>query len=79
MNPKDPRIAQIILDSVNDGVFTVDESWRITAFNPAAERITGISREEAIGRRCCDVLRANICETGCALNKTIKTGRPVVS
>ncbi len=52
-----------ILDSVNEGVFTVDLDWRITAFNKAAERITGVSRELAIGSPCCDVFRANICET----------------
>ena len=52
-----------ILDSINEGVFTVDRSWRITGFNKAAERITGVSRESAIGSRCCDVFHANICET----------------
>jgi len=40
----------IILDSVADGVFTIDMDWHITSFNAAAERITGIAREEAIGR-----------------------------
>ena len=40
-----------LLDSVPDGVFTVDSEWRITAFNRAAEQITGIRREEAVGRR----------------------------
>ena len=52
---------QIILDSIADGVFTVDLEWRITSFNEAAEKITGIPREEAIGRLCHDVLRANLC------------------
>jgi sensor histidine kinase regulating citrate/malate metabolism len=36
-----------ILDSVNEGVFTVDKDWRITAFNAAAERITHINRNTA--------------------------------
>ena len=39
-----------LLDSVPDGVFTVDTEWRITTFNRAAERITGIHREEALGQ-----------------------------
>ncbi len=69
----------IILDSINDGVFTVDDQWRITSFNRAAERITGVKRQQAIGRPCCEVFRASICETACALRKTLATGRPVVN
>ena len=38
-----------ILDSIADGVFTVDKQWNITSFNRAAEQITGVSRSEAIG------------------------------
>jgi len=69
----------IILDSINEGVFTVDRDWRITAFNRAAERITGVPRAEAVGHRCCDVFRANICETDCALRRTMDSGEPVVN
>ncbi len=69
----------VILDSITDGVFTVDEDWRITCFNSAAERITGVPRDEAIGQRCCDVFRASICENECALRETLQTGRPVVA
>lgn len=69
----------IILDSINDGVFTVDSQWRITSFNRAAERITGVSREDALGKPCCEVFRANICENACALKQTLATGRPVIN
>lgn len=69
----------VILDSVNEGVFTVDQEWRITTFNAAAERITGISRKEAIGSRCCDVFRADICEKSCALRRTMTSGLPVLN
>jgi PAS domain S-box-containing protein len=34
---------QAVLGCVADGVFTVDCNWRITSFNRAAERITGLS------------------------------------
>lgn len=68
-----------ILDSVGDGVFTVDAQWRITSFNRAAERITGIPRSDALGRLCCEVLRASICESACALRQTLATGRPIVN
>ncbi|MFH1746563.1 MAG: sigma 54-interacting transcriptional regulator [Planctomycetota bacterium] len=68
-----------ILDSIADGVFTVDQDWRITSFNRAAERITGVPRAEAIGQHCCDVFRASICENECALKETLRTGRPIVN
>ncbi len=69
----------IILDSIADGVFTVDRQWRISSFNRAAEEITGVPREEAIGQRCSDVLRASICETNCAVREALDTGQPVVN
>jgi len=79
-SPQELRQREVtILDSVNEGVFTVDRNWRITAFNKAAERITGVSRELAIGSPCCDVFHANICETNCALRRTMTSGRPVVN
>lgn len=69
----------IILDSIADGVFTVDQDWRITTFNRAAQEITGVSRAEAVGQRCKDVLKADICEKNCALRTTMKTGRPIIN
>lgn len=71
--------ADPILDSINEGVFTVDAEWRITAFNQAAERITGVRRQDALGRVCSDVFRASICEGACALRRTFSSGKPVVS
>ena len=68
-----------ILESISDGVFTVDGDWRITSFNRAAEQITGVPRTEATGRRCADVFRASMCEASCALRHTIETGAPVVN
>ena len=59
----------VILDSISEGVFSIDLNWRITSFNRAAEKIAGISRQEAIGKHCRDVLRADVCETGCTLSK----------
>ncbi|MBW2558279.1 MAG: sigma 54-interacting transcriptional regulator [Deltaproteobacteria bacterium] len=64
----------IILDSITDGVFTVDHEWRITSFNRAAEGITGVPRADAIGQLCKDVLKADICEGNCALRQTLETG-----
>ncbi len=75
----DERINNQLLDSVPDGVFTVDTAWRITSFNRAAEQITGVRRAEALGRPCCEVFRASICESACALKQTLATRRPVAN
>jgi len=69
----------IILDSIADGVFTVDKNWYITTYNKAAEEITGIPRAKAIGQVCKDVLRANVCETDCALRYTMDTSHPIIN
>ncbi len=73
-----PATTDAILESISDGVFTVDPEWRITSFNRAAEEITGISRRDALGRFCSEVFRSNMCETDCALRKTLKNGKPVI-
>jgi PAS domain S-box-containing protein len=67
----------VILDALNEGVFTVGRDFRITAFNRAAERITGVCRTEALGKPCWDVFHANICESACALRRTFETRQPV--
>ena len=79
--PSSAKITEkdIILDSITDGVFTVDRQWIITSFNRAAEEITGIQRDEAVGQPCSYVFRASICEGSCALRHTLEIGEPVVN
>jgi PAS domain S-box-containing protein len=67
-----------ILESIADGVFTVDSEWRITSFNRAAERITGAPRRKAIGQKCFYIFHANICQTECALRRTLNTGKEII-
>jgi PAS domain S-box-containing protein len=73
------RVTDIILESISDGVFTVDHNWRIMSFNRAAEEITGISRNDAIGRYCWEVFRSNMCEGDCALRNTMEQSKPFVN
>ena len=68
----------VILDSINEGVFTVGLGWEVTSFNRAAERITGVPAGQALGRPCSDVFHSNLCKNGCALRKTLDSGKPVV-
>ena len=70
---------KLILDSIADGVFTVDRNWRITSFNLAAEFITGWEREDAVGSFCSDVFHSSICGKNCAVAEALYTGKPVTN
>jgi len=68
----------VILESMTDGVFTVDLNRRInTFFNRAAEEITGFTFSEAVNQYCFDILRSSACQTNCPMERTMKTGEPV--
>lgn len=54
-------------------------NWRVTSFNRAAEEITGIPRKEALGRLCSEVFKSSMCEAECALQRTLKSGKPVIN
>lgn len=70
---------RLILDSIADGVFTVDKNWKITSFNRAAELITGWRQEEAIGKSCADIFHSSICGNNCAIAESLYTGDPVAN
>ncbi len=74
-----PSWTRLILDSIADGVFTVDQQGRITSFNKAAERITGFSREEAVGQYCHEIFRSNTCFEACPLKHTAETAETIVN
>lgn len=52
---------------------------RITSFNHAAEKITGVPGHKAVGEFCYNVFKTNVCEKGCVLANTMKTGKPAIS
>jgi two-component system NtrC family sensor kinase len=63
-----------ILESLDEGVLTVDKDARITTFNRAAERITGYKREEVLGKKCYRVLKSSLCKGKCAGKRSLETG-----
>jgi PAS domain S-box-containing protein len=69
----------IILDSIADGVFTIDMDFRITSINRAGAEILGIGKEEAVGKLCFEIFHANICEHSCALKETMATGKNIIN
>lgn len=73
---------QQLLESLHDGLYFVDADRVITYWNKAAERITGFSAEEVVGRTCADGILTgidgtgrNLCTGGCPLAETISDGR----
>ena len=73
------NVTETILESISDGVFTVDHEWRIMSFNRAAEQILCIPRTAAIGKHCWEVFRSNMCDENCSLKKTMKEGKSFVN
>jgi len=66
-----------LLDSLEGGVLAVDRDMRITAFNRAAEEITGLKREEVLNRECGQVLKGDLCQDECPVKAAVETGEPV--
>ena len=54
---EDGERAQLTLDSIGDGVISIDVAGNITYLNPIAASMTGWSRSEAYGRQLQEVLR----------------------
>lgn len=76
------NIEEYLLENLFDGVYYVDKDRIITYWNKSAERITGYSRKEVVGKSCSDAVLQHIdadgrelCKTGCPLYDTIGDGR----
>jgi len=67
-------IADIILDSLAEGVVTIDRQGRITAFNRAAEALTGLQRRAVLGEPC-QVVFGPCCGGVCIIADTLANGQ----
>jgi PAS domain S-box-containing protein len=74
----DARYFPLLLDVIDQSIFTVDREGRITFFNRSAEKTTGYSSEEVIGKQCSTIFRSDLCDKGCPLRRTIQSGQRVV-
>ncbi len=66
-----------IIKTIPSGLFTVGENRIIRSWNLTAERITGYSAEEVIGRRC-DTIFRDTCELMCGLFDPGAPEKPIV-
>lgn len=63
-----------ILNSLDEGVYTINSEWEITSFNSTAEKITGFSAKEVIGKICNDVFATPLCRKSCPLKRLLTDG-----
>jgi len=68
-----------ILDTMAEGLFTLDDQGKITSWNSSMEKITGFSAQEAIGNTCslikCSRCFGKSCPTSIEKCGVIKHGR----
>lgn len=79
---KNEKMYLAILNNLRDGVYFVDIDRRILFWNKAAERITGYTSEEIVGKCCQETLLNHINEEGhplcvcsCPLFETLADGK----
>lgn len=63
-----------ILDSIGEGLLTVDKNFKINFFNRAAEQITGYNREEVLDKYCKYIFKCELCESKCPIGLILETG-----
>lgn len=68
------ELLNAILDSIGEGLFTVDKNFRITTFNRVAEDITGFNHKEVQGKFCKYIFQSSRCSSGCPLALTLEYG-----
>jgi len=61
-----------LLHTMQDGVVAIDPELRIITFNPTAERITGVTTSQAVGRRLGDIGLSQL-PTSIAMGESIET------
>lgn len=74
--------SRVILNKFFDGVYLVDRQKQILFWNDSAEKITGYTAAEAMGKCCADnllrhvdVRGTSLCENGCPLSATLVDGK----
>jgi len=70
-----------LLDFIADGVFIIDCEQTITYFNRAAEKLTGLKKEQAIGKKCYELLGgySDECKKQCFLKESMLSGESKLS
>lgn len=72
-------LAEMVFNSISEGLYTVDNNYTITSMNRAAEELLGLSSKEVIGKKCMDVIGHReigsdriLCDSNCPLSLSLK-------
>ncbi len=66
-----------ILNSLSDGIFSVDKEFKIRFFNSSAENITGLKSTHVIGKYCKDIFRSKFCNNQCPIVSALELKKPI--
>jgi PAS domain S-box-containing protein len=83
MAPEEPQLSNVILESMNEGLYVCDTDRRIIYWRKSAERITGWCSEDVLGRRCSDGILCHVDQDGrrlcgeefCPLHRSMVTDK----
>jgi PAS domain S-box-containing protein len=71
------NITNVILNSLAEGVITVDKEFKITFINEAAENLTGFKGNEVLGKFCKNVFKSEFCLSNCPIARVLQNGKSV--
>ncbi len=61
-----------IFDTATDGIRVIDREFNILRINTTFSRLTGISKDEAVGKKCYEVFGGPVCHTpNCTLTRVL--------
>jgi PAS domain S-box-containing protein/diguanylate cyclase (GGDEF)-like protein len=79
----DPHVFEAVVESIEIGVYFVDQHRKIVYWNHGAERISGYKRQDVTGRFCrddllvhCDENDQQLCSAACPLTDCMRDGQP---
>jgi PAS domain S-box-containing protein len=68
------KVLNSLVAILPDPAFAVDEDLKVTEFNAAAEKLTGISAKNALGKKCHEVFKSNLCKGDCPIKSAMTRG-----
>ena len=64
-------LLETVFNCRQEGIFSINNDWEITAFNKKARELTGYSLDEVLGKKCWKIFKTKNCHNGCHMTNTI--------
>jgi PAS domain S-box-containing protein len=74
----DPRFFPLVLNVIDQCMFAVDPQRHITFINEKAQKVTGYSLDEVIGKPCASVFKTALCLPACPLRHALEKRERVI-